>query len=319
VSDHRDELALLGAELSALEWVQGPGGNVSVKAGGLIHVKASGRRLADVARDGGHVGVPRELALAALEGDDAATAALFAISPKPSLETFFHAIPDRVVVHLHPARALLVACTEDPAPPEAADVPYELPGRALGQAVARARARGATSFLLRNHGTIVVAATAREAIERAHALDRAMRVPDVEPFPALVERYRAAPSIERAGGFARELPPVPAPPRYLFPDAIVYTTHVAVRDARLASLALGEVLADARKLATLVARDRDGRRAIVARTREGLDAALEVAAAHDWVEAAIEPARRRYLADAESDRILGMDMERYRRALMAGE
>ena len=43
-----DALTRIGQELGGPEWVQGPGGNVSVKEGDMLHVKASGKRLRDM-------------------------------------------------------------------------------------------------------------------------------------------------------------------------------------------------------------------------------------------------------------------------------
>src|SRR5438093_13509492 len=70
------ELADLGRALGAARWTQGPGGNVSVKDGDDLYVKASGRRLSDVVS--AHVKVSRSTVERALDGDVEAAAMLFA-------------------------------------------------------------------------------------------------------------------------------------------------------------------------------------------------------------------------------------------------
>ncbi|MEO6418922.1 MAG: class II aldolase/adducin family protein, partial [Polyangiaceae bacterium] len=109
--DPRSELALLGKELGGFRWAQGPGGNVSIKSEGELWVKASGKRLTDVALEGGHVRVRLDVGRAALAGTKGAEEALFSGSPRPSLETYFHVLGPAVVCHTHALGALLLACS----------------------------------------------------------------------------------------------------------------------------------------------------------------------------------------------------------------
>ncbi len=168
--------------------VQGPGGNVSVKDGPDLVIKASGYRFGELSATAGLTrvdlaGLRRTLAdPAAWGGPDAEAryAALLAAArrdpeaPRPSLEAGFHALlPERFVLHTHSLCGLLAA-TLPPATPAVADlltataqsgvtlhaVAAALPGLRLTEAVRRglaaARPPSGTPalWLLRNHGVI---------------------------------------------------------------------------------------------------------------------------------------------------------------------
>jgi len=81
--------------------VQGPGGNTSIKDGGVMWIKASGTELANA-----FVAVDRDAAKAeargAGDGSCKATVLDPAITLRPSIETTFHAALDyAVVAHTH--------------------------------------------------------------------------------------------------------------------------------------------------------------------------------------------------------------------------
>ena len=159
---------------------QGGGGNTSVKSadGRRMWIKASGLRLAQVAPGHGYLetDVPALLALladpalAALPRQAAHEAAVVATQSacppgealRPSLETTFHAVLGRLVLHTHPVYANAFTCLAggQAALAEAwaapfTWVPYATPGYALGRAVAQAVAAGsATHLVLENHGFI---------------------------------------------------------------------------------------------------------------------------------------------------------------------
>jgi rhamnose utilization protein RhaD (predicted bifunctional aldolase and dehydrogenase) len=97
------------------DWVQGAGGNCSVKLrdGLSFLVKQSGTALADakwIQCDTGRV-------LSAMnetnESLDAAVLSRSGESGNPSIETFFHCLPARIIVHLHPAPLLPTLCRSD--------------------------------------------------------------------------------------------------------------------------------------------------------------------------------------------------------------
>lgn len=311
------DLAALGVAFGGPRWAQGPGGNVSVKEHGTLYVKASGVRVAAVASVTGHVGVPLEDATKALAGDAAADERTFARSPRPSLETYFHAIGGRIVAHTHPISALLAACASR-VEEVGVDgrIPYERPGRGLAVAIAEARKSGESDvLLLDSHGLLVYADDVATAVEKSRAVDAACLAKfDADPtsFDALLARYQEHPVSSIEGGFARRLPPREASGRYLFPDAAVYASVIAASEASEATAA--RALAEMKR-ALLVSSPR-GDRIAVARTGAALEYALEVAAAHDWVEdVLVARGCPRYLPEDEPAKILGLPSEQYRMKL----
>ena len=100
-------------------WVQGAGGNVSVKLGGQLWVKASGVRLSDVSETTGLAQIEldrffqkfaqasSEAEYAQLLGDPEVASSSFG---RPSMEAAFHALlPRKWVMHFHPVSALPLA------------------------------------------------------------------------------------------------------------------------------------------------------------------------------------------------------------------
>ena len=161
--------AAIGADSSL---VQGAGGNVSIKSGGLLWIKASGTWLAAAESD--DIMVPVELAPGQTEAfhvPDWHRSGL-----RPSIETSMHAaLPQTVVLHVHSVDAIALAVRTDVLPLleqrldglRWAFVPYVRPGLPLAQAVADA-SRGGTAdvLILGNHGLVVAA----ESVAAAEAL-----------------------------------------------------------------------------------------------------------------------------------------------------
>ncbi len=318
-----EELAQLASALGTLELAQGAGGNASVKEGGTLWVKASGRRLAELAQEGGCARAPTDLARRALAGVGGAEAELFDRAPRPSLETFFHALPARVVAHTHSIGALLAACASPPhdALAGCAAIPYARPGRALGERVAAAAAE-APCLLLRSHGLLVVGDTAEEAISRTLACDAAGRVLFGD-LPALRETLAAltvsplAPLEQGVWQRLGKASRAPWPePRYLFPDAVIYATVVRVKaldDPRAQALAALKELGR-----SVILEDDSGQRVAAARSAAQLRGALEILAAHDLVESALlSRGIANYLPAGEPAGLLDLPGEKYRLALSA--
>ena len=157
--------------------VQGPGGNSSIKADGVMWVKASGTWLADagtqdimVAVDAG--AMKTALAEGAAEAGDASAFALGGGGLRPSIETGFHAALDwPVVLHTHCVATLAIAIRED-AETVIADrlaglgavfVPYIKPGIDLARAILDAVTPETQVVVLGNHGLLVAAQTPAEA------------------------------------------------------------------------------------------------------------------------------------------------------------
>lgn len=84
------------------QWVQGAGGNCSVKEGALLHVKSSGIFLEEVSAAKGHAAVSLQTGLA-LEGQ----------KERPSLETPLHLHLGRFVIHTHPIGLNVYLCAKE--------------------------------------------------------------------------------------------------------------------------------------------------------------------------------------------------------------
>ncbi|MFO0669371.1 MAG: class II aldolase/adducin family protein [Polyangiaceae bacterium] len=308
------ELDALGTALGGLRWVPGPGGNVSVKEDGTLYVKASGVRLRSVGS--AYATVPLGLADRALAGDAEADANVFALTPRPSLETYFHALGPRVVAHTHPLGMLLLACANAAfVDVDAVRIPYERPGRGIAVSIQRAFGGGPVrgAVLLERHGLIVFAPSVDEAITRTRALDEQVRrawgaLPDVD---AQHDAYVRAGTevVLPSGARARSLPPRASSGRYLFPDAVVYASalQVDVADAATAERAFA---ATGRPVVIV---DPNGARMAVAKNADQLAFALEVTCAHDWLEDVLEKrGLAHHLPDDEPARILDLPAEKYR-------
>jgi len=322
--DALKELAEMADALGGLNWVQGPGGNVSVKTDtSELWVKASGVRLADTSSEHGHVRVPLDLARRALAGDAEAEARLFSYAPRPSLETYFHALDGRVVAHTHPVGLLLAACSA--CPPElglAAEVGwvrYIRPGRGVAvamQAILRADADEQV-IVLQSHGVVAIAGSAKRAIALTQEIDARARAAfhPQEEFAGLVARYVDA-VIELPSGVMSWLPQRPETaedtvPRYLFPDAVICASVTRVDSLREAASTASRALDLLGRASVLV--DPEGKRVIIARNESQLRQSIEVAAAHDWIEdALIRQGSPLYLEPGEPARLLNLPSEQYR-------
>lgn len=312
-----EALAVLGAAFGAPRWAQGPGGNVSVKHDGMLWVKASGTRLETVAKEGGHVGVSLDDSKRALDGDAAADQSVFNRTPRPSLETYFHALGDVVVAHTHAVGVILAACADRDVSADlgVTVVPYARPGRGLAQGVANARAGAPKGrpVMLASHGLLVDRPTAAEAVETSRAIDEkalALFDADVATFDDLLARYRAGAVSDVDRGVVRALPPRKHTGRYLFPDAVVYASVVEVRSVS----ELPSSVADLGRAVVVV--DEQGRRVAFAKNKGSLESCVEVAAAHDWVEDVLGArGLARYLPGDEPAMILDLPSEKYRMKL----
>lgn len=221
----RDAVARYSAEVGAdSAMVQGAGGNASWKEGDTLWVKASGTWLADAQTQ--KIFVPVDLA--PLRRDIGA--GNFGARPtviddtalRPSIETVLHAVmPQRVVVHTHPVRALAWLVRRDARSRLQAAlgddlawglVDYFKPGPELGAAVAALLAeRGPLdAVFLANHG-LIVAGDSPEMIAAIHA--------------ALWTRLPDRPR------------PLPSMPTALLPPALAAKGYRLPADAALQSLA----------------------------------------------------------------------------------
>ena len=220
-------LARVSAELGGNRLlVQAAGGNTSVKADGVLWVKASGRWLAKATDEPIFVALDlARLTRALTLGDPACEtceafvrADLSSPNLRPSVETTLHAgLPQRFVLHLHCVETISYAVLVDGAARVAPLldglkwqwVPYIRPGLPLFQTITP----GADIYVLANHGLVVAADALDAAVGLIETVGRRLARP-----------LQAAPSgsrrVERAG--------------YRFADAPALAPH-AVRLAAAGS------------------------------------------------------------------------------------
>jgi rhamnose utilization protein RhaD (predicted bifunctional aldolase and dehydrogenase) len=202
--DFRAFSAMLGAD--PLQ-VQGPGGNTSIKAGGVMWIKASGTELSDAQSRDIFVAVDRAAALAQAHRAGDGTCKDTVLDPahtlRPSIETTFHAFfAGAVVAHTHSVATLVHAISPEGraamarklAGLGAVYVPYEKPGLPLTQAI-MARATADTQIvILENHGLICAGDTVGQVraliaqVEALLAMPR--RVAGAMPQCAAPDGYR---------------------------------------------------------------------------------------------------------------------------------
>jgi rhamnose utilization protein RhaD (predicted bifunctional aldolase and dehydrogenase) len=249
-----DELRRYSAEIGADSLlVQGAGGNTSVKDGGAMWIKASGKWLSDAAREDMFVPVGFEPLLAALRQGhtDSERADKFILAGhaphglRPSIETAVHALlPQKVVVHVHCVSTIALAVRADAEQVLAtllraipyAFIPYRRPGLPLAKAIAE-RLEPDTS--VGNHGLVAAARTVaqaasllKEVCRRLRAAPRHAVEPDIEHLLRLADQsaYRL-PAHHRAHAAALDETSCRiASAGSLYPDHVVFLgagSHVA--------------------------------------------------------------------------------------------
>ena len=162
-----------------LDLIQGAGGNTSVKEDGTLWIKASGSWLSDAINHNIFVPVDNAEILSSIKKGDISNISIkkeqFLEDQllRPSIETALHALmPHKFVMHVHAVNTLSIAVllngkkyTER----LLKDinwiwVPYVKPGIKLAKAVEHAMKENPDVIVLANHGLVVGAATAKQAL-----------------------------------------------------------------------------------------------------------------------------------------------------------
>lgn len=229
------ELAAVSRRLGAnAGYVQGGGGNTSIKidGGDVMYIKASGIDLATISAETGFLPLnsarlKSEIGACKSEADYSALMAACLLRERmvddcgnhlPSIESGFHALLGRCVLHSHSVWANLLTCAQEgrallaKALPDALWVDYCTPGLTLTLAIAeRIQDTKASVIFLQNHGLIVSA----ETPDAAYALHSAVN--------------------QRVRGLFASVPTFPRPTQdafqdegLLFPDQAVYQCNPAL-------------------------------------------------------------------------------------------
>jgi rhamnose utilization protein RhaD (predicted bifunctional aldolase and dehydrogenase) len=180
--------------------IQGAGGNTSIKHGGLLWIKASGKWLAHTLSEDMFVPVHiGPLMNAVVSGSlEAERAELFTDQNRnpsglrPSIETTVHALmPQRIVVHVHCVETIALSVRADAEARAArrlsgfnhAFIPYARPGLPLARAIAARLRPNVNVLVLGNHGLVVAAGTVSEANKLLSKVCRALATPARTPQP----------------------------------------------------------------------------------------------------------------------------------------
>jgi rhamnose utilization protein RhaD (predicted bifunctional aldolase and dehydrogenase) len=320
--------------------VQGAGGNTSVKNGGALWIKASGKWLAHAEREDMFVPVVLEPLLAAVRQGhpDADQAQKFILGShqskglRPSIETTVHALlPQKIVIHVHCVSTIALAVREDAEQAIApllrglpyAFVPYSRPGLPLAKAIAQRLRPGTGVLVLGNHGLVAAAETVagaasllEEVCRRLGAEPRAAAEPDFSALLRLAQEsaYRLPVNGRAHAAALDEASCRMAQMGSLYPDHVVFlgaASHVARETESARNI---EAAADRANLPPPVSILYPGKGVLM---RGDADSGAEaMAACLSEVTSRIKPgAVIRYLSVEEHAELLNWDAEKYRQEL----
>jgi len=316
-------------------WVQGAGGNTSIKEENTLWIKASGMWLMNAKQQDIMVPVALDALHDALQRGDPLTEKaqhfvreeLNPLGLRPSIETTVHALmPQKIVVHVHCVETIALAVAEDAeslvhirlAGFRHAFIPYARPGLPLARAIVERLKDGTDVLVLGNHGLVVAADRVADAEQLLGKVTDALRSnPRPAPIPNLAELERLA------ADSVYQLPYDPAlhgigtdPSSFrcaaegsLYPDHVIFLGS-GIRIARSNETPLP----DPSTCPLLVF---PGKGVLVA--RDASAGALAMARCLADVTSRIPPdTRLRVLTNDEHAELLGWDAEKYRQALNAG-
>lgn len=152
------------------DWVQGPGGNCSIKEDNRLLVKRSGALIADTTEEKGWVLCDsRRINEALVAGEEDISSCVMEGSGKPSIEAFLHTFPSRIIVHLHPAPLMNLLCSDSIESLHYEEIPnriipYCKPGIPLTHALQKVYDPSIPLYFLKNHGVILMANTVAEIL-----------------------------------------------------------------------------------------------------------------------------------------------------------
>lgn len=344
-SEHIGELLQLTRKYASRpDQVQGPGGNVSVKSDdGTMFIKASGFRFEELSESNGISAVASLKIAEYFHGVKPADKAAEeknmlsiiasnilkktdgTIYPKPSMETGFHAVLGKYVVHTHSVWSNLINCaanseelTEElktSSRLNIASIPFVSPGFGLSYLVSTAlklaKEQGKPApeiFLLANHGIIAHADNAMRVVELLDTTDKCIK----ELFGTAAS-YPSCDIVKKAGdiwypqeGFISEMIQLYGCKsgffeNVMFPDQTVFFNgQISDQPGSVLKINIGEtpvIYACGEREAKSV--------------HETLTAYLFL-----YHTLKILNLQARYIVSSEIDYINSMDMEKYRKGLM---
>ena len=194
------------------DWIQGPGGNISVKNTTEILLKKSG---ALVSAPNNWVRCDLFQLRKALENSqENAEHTVLEGTGKPSIEAFLHSFPPRIIVHTHPYPLLNRLCSDEPfdLPTfKSACVNYYKPGIPLANALMDVYTSDISIYFMRNHGVVVMGDTIDDIL---HRMDEIAKTYFPEPHTDVLFAYNLFNAIHTITGkqpILKSCLPVPSP------------------------------------------------------------------------------------------------------------
>jgi len=144
-----------------IDYVQATGGNISVKEGDSIVIKKSGFAMSETTLDKGYIICSLEKLQTVFnsDNDDVGSSILSGDLPgRPSMEVFFHMLPCKYVIHIHPTAFMKYLCSPNFGRlrsifKDELFIPHLQPGRPVAEAIFKEYSSQQIIFLA-NHGVI---------------------------------------------------------------------------------------------------------------------------------------------------------------------
>lgn len=147
------------------DWIQGPGGNISVKDESInrIIVKKSGSLVSNAPNNALVCDLAKIREALIIGNEDVSHTIVednYSIG-KPSIEAFLHAFPSRIIIHAHPYPLMPILCSNSTTIElpgiNTKTIGYYKPGIPLANALQQVYTPDTNIYFLRNHGVIVMA------------------------------------------------------------------------------------------------------------------------------------------------------------------
>ncbi len=222
--------------------VQASGGNISIKLDdNIMAIKASGKRLDEIEDTTGITTVNhkkiKELTDSAKDDNELTKLILESNLglERPSMETSFHVLLGKAVIHTHPVYLNVLGCIEEGTqilekiiPNKIISIPYFSPGYSLSKAIKQLKINDTEIILLKNHGLIV----SEESLEKAS--DVTIKLNNTIKYKLEMEEFSPQESttinngkLENTNQLAKEYTKnvkkdITLLNNYTFPDAVVF-------------------------------------------------------------------------------------------------
>jgi ribulose-5-phosphate 4-epimerase/fuculose-1-phosphate aldolase len=150
-----------------IELNQGPGGNISIKQDNNIIIKKSGALLANTTEQSNWVICNIDVINDNILRNDNSEIPILAGEGKPSIETYMHILPPKIIVHLHPIKLLQYLCNNCEIPLKSYKyklIEYYKPGIQLAKELIKQYDNNIQIYFLKNHGIVIMGNTVHDII-----------------------------------------------------------------------------------------------------------------------------------------------------------